>query len=318
MAVFASPQREKRVAQLAFVAPPIGAHINAVQDIYGRPGAPGYNMRHSVVWACEDLIASMLSTLQPWAFKLPPMGVSTPNPGQGGAGAAGTPVKVPNQPQILNEPAAGMDIQDWLYAATSALFRGNVYGSVLDRTPLGYPSQVELQDNSQVQVWKGPDGRPVYRFGGQMQDPATVWHRSIFRRAGQLTGMSILESARRAVQLGLNAEEFGNDFFEQGAHPSSLLTNEKLGDISQRDAATIKQKFMAAVHGSREPAVLTGGWNYQQVQVNPTDSQFLDTMSISDLKVCRYYRCPPEIIAVAISGQAITYANVEQRALDFL
>jgi HK97 family phage portal protein len=75
---------------------------------------------------------------------------------------------------------------------------------------------------------------------------------------------------------------------------------------------------MAAVHGSREVALLTGGWKYQQIQVNPTDSQFLGTLSASDLMVCRFHRVPPEIVACAITGSSITYANVEQRGLDFL
>jgi HK97 family phage portal protein len=64
--------------------------------------------------------------------------------------------------------------------------------------------------------------------------------------------------------------------------------------------------------------VMTGGWKYQQVQVSPTDSQFIDTMGISDLKVCRYFRVWPEMVSVPIQGSSITYANVEQRALDFL
>jgi HK97 family phage portal protein len=327
MAVFSGPRertaagrpQERRVAQLAFIEPPIGANIQAVQDIFGRPGSPAANMRHSAVFACEDLIASMMGMLQPWAFKLPPNGVPTPNPGQGGTGqAADPPVKLPVQPQILNVPAAGMDIGDWLYAGTLALIRGNVYGSVADVTRLGYPSQIELQDNARVAVRQLPNGMPEYKFRGQVQDNATVWHRAMFRGPGQLTGMSIMELARRSIQLGLNAEEFANGFFEEGAHPSSLLLNDSTEKMTQTQASTVKQKFMAAVHNSREPAVLTGGWKYQQIQVNPTDSQFLDTLSMSDLMVCRFHRVPPELVAVAISGSSITYANVEQRGLDFL
>jgi hypothetical protein len=34
--------------------------------------------------------------------------------------------------------------------------------------------------------------------------------------------------------------------------------------------------------------------------------------------VCRFHRVPPEIVACAITGSSITYANVEQRGLDFL
>jgi HK97 family phage portal protein len=329
MAVFAGPReraaagrpQERRVAQLAFIEPPIGANIQAVQDIYGRPGAPAANMRHSAVWACQDLIASMMSMLQPWAFKTPPAGVATPNPGQGGTGQPTVPgVKVAVQPQILNEPAAGMDIGDWLYAGTLSLLRGNVYGSVVGQTPLGFPSQIELKDPGKCSVRQLADGTVQYKFSGKVQDSTQppVWHRSIFRGPGELTGASIMEFARRAIQLGLNAEQFANGFFEEGAHPSSILTNESTAQMSQKEAATIKQKFMAAVHGSREPALLTGGWKYQQIQVNPTDSQFLGTLSASDLMVCRFHRVPPEIVACAITGSAITYANVEQRGLDFL
>jgi HK97 family phage portal protein len=328
MAVFAGPRpreraaasrpgREQRIAQLSFVAPPVGAHINAVEELYGS-GSPEMAFRHSTVWACEDLLGSMMGMLQPWAFQLPATGVQTPTPGPGMGLTEETPQKVARQPQILNEPSADMDIGDFLYAATVSLSRGNTYGKIVNRDRLGYPSQIELQDNGKVQARRKADGSPEFKFGGQVQDPATVWHKTIFRPAGSMTGMSILYYAQQAVRLGLNAEEFGNGFFEDGAHPSGLLLNDSQDEFSQEDAQTVKQKFMAAVHGSREPAVMTGGWKYQQVQVSPTDSQFLDTQGLSDLKVCRFFRIWPEMVSVTMQGSNVTYANVEQRALDFL
>jgi len=325
MAVFAGPReraadsraREERVASLAFIAPPIGARINAVQETFGV-GSTEQASYHDTVWACRDLIGSMMGMLQPWAFKLPPNGVPTPMPGPGMGQTADTPQKIVNQPRILNEPAADMDIGDWLYAATFALPQGNVYGSVEARDRLGYPTQIELQDNAKVLVRKLRDGSKEVRFDGQVQDPGTVWHKTIFRPPGHLTGLSILQYGQRAIRLGLNAEDFGSSFFEDGAHPSSILSNENASQMNQTDAQTIKQKFMAAVHGSREPAVLTGGWKYQQIQVNPTDSQFLDTQALSSLKVCRYFRVWPEMVSVTMQGSNVTYANVEQRALDFL
>jgi HK97 family phage portal protein len=327
MAVFAGPReraadsraREQRIAQLAFVAPPIGANIQAVQDIYGTPGSPAQNMRHSAVFACQDLISSTMGMLQPWAFELPLNGIPTPNPGQGGTGQpSDAPVKLPRQPQILNEPGASFDIGDWLYAGTMSLFRGDVIGQKVAYDPLGYPSQIELANPAQCAVRQLPDGTIAYKVRGQDQAPGSVWHRAVFRGPGDIRGASIMEFARRAIQMGLNAEEFINGFFEEGAHPSSVLMNDSQAQMSQADAQTVKQKFMAAVHGSREPAVLTGGWKYQQIQVSPTDSQFLGTLSQSDLMVCRFHRVPPEVVAVAISGSSITYANVEQRSLDFL
>ncbi len=326
MAVFAGPrqraaasrpQQEQRIASLAFVSPPIGAHIAAVQELYAV-GSPEQANYHATVWACSDLIASMMGMLQPWAFRLPGSGVRTPTPGAGVGMAAGSSQKLAVQPQILNEPAAGMDIGDWLYAATLAAIRGNVYGSVVARDRLGYPVQIELQDNNRVLVAKERDGSVTYKFGGQVQDPQTVWHRMMFRPPGHVTGMSLLQYSQRAVRLGLDAEDFASGFFAEGAHPSGILTNDSQAQMSQGDAATVKQKFMAALHGSREPVVMTGGWKFQQVQTNPNDSQFLATEQQVDLKVCRFFRVPPEIVAVAMSGGSITYANVEQRGLDFL
>jgi HK97 family phage portal protein len=310
--------REQRIAQLAFLAPPVGARINATQELFGSLGSPEQALTHSVSWSCSDLIASVMGMLQPWAFKLPGTGVRTPTPGPAMGLVTASPSKLANQPQILNEPAAGMDIGDWLYAGTFALTRGNVYGTVAARDRLGYPSQVELESNDKVQVRKLRDGTIEYRYGGQVQDPATVFHRSIFRLPGSVTGMSVLQYGQRSIRLGLNAEDFGNSFFEDGAHPTGVLLNDSQDEISQADAQTVKQKFVAALHGTREPVVLSGGWKYQQVQVNPTDSQFVDTQQLSDLKVCRFYRVPPEMVYAAVSGSSVTYSNVEMRALDFL
>lgn len=313
------PRRESRIAQLAFIEPPLGAGIQAVQDLYGAPGTPAASLRHSAVFACQDLIASMMQMLQPWAFEMPLSGVPTPNPGQGGTAATEEPGrKLSRQPQILNEPAASFDIGDWLYAGTMSLFQGDLFGQKVAWDPLGYPTQIELQKPSTTSVQKAGDGTRVYRFEGKVVDNSQVWHRAVFRGPGDLRGMNIMALARRAVQMGLNAEEFINGFFEEGAHPTSILTNDSTAEISQKASTSIKQKFMAAVHGSREPVVMTGGWKYQQIQVNPEDSQFLGTLSQSDLMTCRFHRVPPELVAVAISGSSITYANVEQRGLDFL
>ena len=212
-----------------------------------------------------------------------------------------------------------MDIGDWLYAGTYALVQGNVYGSVVARDRLGYPSQIELVDNGRVQVRRLADGSKEVKYGGQVQDPATVWHKSMFRPPGSLTGLSVLQAAHRAMTLGVNAQDFGNGFFEEGAHPSALLLNESQAEMSQEDAQGIKQKFIAAVHGSREPVVMTGGWKYQQVQVNPSDSQFADTMG--DLG-SQGVPVSPGVAGDGgrrpMQGSSITYASVEQRALDFL
>src|SRR5690348_2621891 len=115
----AEPGREQR--SLTFIAPPIGAYTQALQD-YAAGDIEG-SMRAAAVWKCVDLIASMASLMTPQAFK--------------GAGIGqGTSSLVANQPPIVVQPSADADIADFIYMGTaSLLLRGNVYGRILERGP---------------------------------------------------------------------------------------------------------------------------------------------------------------------------------------
>jgi phage portal protein BeeE len=73
---------------------------------------------------------------------------------------------------------------------------------------------------------------------------------------------------------------------------------------------------IASIQG-REPSVLTGGMKYEQIQVSPNESQFLETQKYNVAQISRIFGVPPEMIA-AEAGNSMTYANVEQRSLDFL
>jgi HK97 family phage portal protein len=141
----------------------------------------------------------------------------------------------------------------------------------------------------------------------------------MYRFPGSPLGMSPLQYAAKVTRIGLNAQQFGNQYFEDGGHPTGVLTNDTVKLVSQDDARTLKQRFMEALRGSREPVVMGGGWKYTKVQINPDESMFLETQKLSDTQVCRYMgRVPPELIGAASEGSAITYANVEQRAMHFL
>ncbi len=294
---------EKRA--LTFLSPPIGAYTQALQDV--SSGDPEGAMRHSAVWACADLIASCMSMLTPWAY-------------EGDAVGVGESIRVANQPDILMQPSADADIYDFTYMGTmSRLVRGNEFGQIVATDRMQRPVQVELENPMVVHPRKLGNGTYEYKFRDQVIPAARLWHKTMYRFPGSPLGMNPLQYAARTTRLGLNAEHFGAQYFEDGGHPSAILSNEKLDEISQEDAQTFKQRFMAALRGSREPVVVAGGWKYDKIQITPDESQFLDTQKLSDSKVCRYMgRVPPELIGAASEGQNITYANVEQRAMHFL
>jgi HK97 family phage portal protein len=96
------------------------------------------------------------------------------------------------------------------------------------------------------------------------------------------------------------------------------LTNKNANKISQDQAQRVKEAFLAATHGTREPVVMGGGWDYSQIQINPSDSQFLDLMQFGGTDICRFFGMNPSLAGHGTPGGSITYQNVEQQLLDFL
>jgi HK97 family phage portal protein len=128
--------------------------------------------------------------------------------------------------------------------------------------------------------------------------------------------MSPIEYAAESIGLNLAARKFGAGFFGDGGHPSAILAPER--DPGEDGAKAMKQGFIAATRGNREPVVMPQSVKYTPIQVNPEESQFLESQRFSVEDICRFFGVPPEMIGAASSGSSVTYANREQRAVDFL
>jgi HK97 family phage portal protein len=222
---------------------------------------------------------------------------------------------LPDLPPILRQPAAGWSLPDFLYAAlASLLVRGNTYGLIVDRAGAGLlPSQVELLAPERVGV--ETNDRTIWRIDGQEVDPASIWHVKAFTAPGQLLGLSPIQHARQAIGLGLGAEKFASQFFGESAIPSGLLTTDQR--ITHENAMELKERWKFSHGGHRDIAVLGDGARFQAITIPPEQAQFLETTRANVATIARYFGVQPELIG-AESGGSLTYANVEQRALDFL
>jgi HK97 family phage portal protein len=291
-----SPPREVRQA---FPEPIIAPYPGA--SFGGDGGAPSMAsaMQVSAVWACVRLLADTVSMMPVSAFTLNKAGVRVPI----------------DMPPLLKRPSADADMPDWLYMlVTSLMLRGNAYGRIVERDSNMYPTQIELMDPESVTPRSNNAGGIEYLVNGQVLDAKNVHHQRAYRMAGSPVGMSPISFAARQINTDAAISQFAYAFFRDGAHPSSILSTDQ--DFAPDQARTIKDRFQAAVTG-REPAILTGGLTYQQVQISPEESQFLATQKFGVASIARIFGVPPEMIA-SESGNSMTYANVEQRSLDFL
>jgi HK97 family phage portal protein len=258
---------------------------------------PTTAMQHSAVWACVNLIAGSISTLPLAAYR------------------EGERNPLPALPPILRQPSATMNLPEFIYATLQALLtRGNTFGLIVDRAGAGLlPSQVELLANDRVTV--EANDRIKIRVDGQEVDPASIWHVKAFTTPGQVLGLSPIGHARQAIGLGVAAEKYAAKFFGESAIPSGVLTSDQ--DIKQDRAEQLKARWRQSHGGNRDIAVLGNGARFQAVTIAPEEAQFLETTRANVATIARYFSVQPELIG-GESGGSLTYANVEQRATDFL
>lgn len=199
--------------------------------------------------------------------------------------------------------------------------RGNVYGLPLARDPrTGQPTVIDLQHPDDVGVVPKSDDPTQATFTVRGKQVTDLWHQRCYPTPGRLSGLSPIALHATTISQGLYAQNFGAQWFLDGAHPSAILTNKDVQEkeIDQGTARQIKAKFIAAVRGTREPVVLGNGWEYQQIQIAPAESQFLETQEYTAAECARIYGPGmPEVLGYKV-GNSMTYANIEQRAIDLL
>jgi HK97 family phage portal protein len=266
-------------------------------------------LRLSTAWACINLIARSVSTMPVDVVRY---------------GADGSRIEVA-QPSLIREPAPGQTWAQWSNALmVSQLTRGNAYAKVLDTDALGrYPTSLELIHPDHV-TWKAEK----YRGAGTMETPyvdgipqtlwplGDFWHLPAFTVPGSRVGLSPIAYAKEAIGTGIAAEKFAGRWFGADGHPSSIIYSDK--ELNQAQSEAIKDAFLNATQGNRRPAVMGSGLKYETIQIAPEESQFLESQRFSVEQVARFFGVAPEMIGAATQGSSLTYANREQRTLDFL
>lgn len=265
------------------------------------------SLQKVAVWSSVDLIAGLASQLPLHEYR---------------EGPDGTSVRINSDVAILDDPEGrGYGVGDWVYQyLTSKLLRGNVYGRELGMSSdTGRPDQIVLYHPDDV-IGSQDRYTGAIRWRVEGRDlPAGVpmWHRRSYPLPGQLLGQSPIARHVGSITQGIASTRFGVQFFTDGAHPSSMLTNDQV-EIDQPKALEVKARYMSTVYGTREPLVLGRGWVHKPLSVLPNESQFLETQKFTGAECCRIFGpCLAEMLGYETGG-SMTYQTIEQRSIDLL
>ncbi|MBD3931933.1 phage portal protein [Streptomyces chumphonensis] len=254
------------------------------------------------VWSACDLIASLVSELPVGVFR-----------------GMGEDAKKLGTPWWLEDPdGSGYGLEDWRYQVVmSWLLRGNLFGEELQRAAAGFRQQMRLFHPDEISGWM-EQGEVRWAVGGQqVTDLRSFVHRRVNPLPGVVLGLSPVRLHATTIGLHLTGARFGLQWFQDGAHPNAILRNTEVS-LDDDKVRTAKDRFLAALRGSREPVVFGKGWEYETIQVAPEESQFLQTQGYSAAECARIFGPGIAEILGYETGGSMTYANIQDRELTLL
>ena len=293
MSLFTRPERRAVSYQDVWGSggpwPPTGGTAVTVEQAIGV----------AAVFSCVDLLAGSIAAMPLHAFR----------------DQDGVKERVSPGPRLVNDPSQVLAPDEWVYAAVaSLLLAGNAYGFVMAESG-GWPSQVEWQNPASVSVDE-ERGRVKYTVAGVPVPAERMVHvRHGLIRPGHLLGYSPIQKLPVPIKTAVEAARYEMGWFTDGAHPSAVLATDQ--PVNQDQARTIKDRFMEALRGRREPVVLGAGVRYQSVQAGPAESASTTVKQAIATEVANAFHVPPELVGGSAGG-SMTYQNVEawQRNLE--
>lgn len=276
------------------------------QDVWGTGGdwddaaaKAGDAMALSAVIACVNLRANIIGQLPLDAYR---------------AGPDGSSLRVARQPQLIANPNPKITRSIWLrQMSVSRDLWGNAIGLIVGRDAAGYPATVEWL-NPQTVRFDESAGRLAATINASPVPVADLLIIPSFVVPGSQVGIAPLRRTG-LVELNRRAQDFGADWFRNGAVPSMVVRSDQ--ELTAAQAQQISDR-MTSRWRARKPAVIGAGLTVDQFAVKADESQFLETLRHVQVDICQVFGVPPEEIGIATAGSSVTYANREQRVQQIL
>lgn len=267
-------------------------------------------MRFSAVWACIRVLSETLATCNLHLYQKFPDGTRER--------AIGHPLyDVVHNVAFPNRQTAYYFKETSL---THILLTGNSYAQIIHNNA-GQVIALNLLPPNTVQPKIDKKTGDMYYLVRLMNGTqVTLLADEVLHMAGLgydgYLGYSPIKMAKQAITLGLSAEEFGENFFANGANPSGVLQHP--GILSKDAQERLKQTFEEKYSGnenSGKTMILEEGLEYKSISIPPEDAQFIETRKFQIEEIARIYRVPMHLIQ---SLDRATNNNIEHQSLEFI
>lgn len=175
-------------------------------------------------------------------------------------------------------------------------------------------------------VWKKQGGRRVKRYvfphpttGVRTEvGDADMIHTWALEVPGLDRGLGPIGHAKAALTGTIDLREYADRWFREEAVDGVLSSDQPI----DREAAKNAKKLWYEPN-PEDPAgprirVMGRGLKYDPIMLRPDEAQWLEAQNFGILDVSRIFGVPPEYLAAAVDGTAMTYSNLVMIDTQFL
>lgn len=284
-----------------------GNGVNILGFLGGGKHTPSTEMSLSTVYRCVKVISESVAMLPINLYEV-----------DGEASRRLTPGDSPIASMLAFAPDSRMTRFTFLSSVVrSMLLRGNAYAYILrsgGKVSLQFihPDRVELRKK------KDEHDMPyvLYDVKGfdRLLDASEVMHFVNFSADG-LEGESVLEHARRTLNIAHNSDDQAEAYYSGNGLPSGVLsiTGARLTKEQREQNYRVWEERMTNNPGG--VVILEGNQTYTPINISAADRQLLEVRQFEVADICRFFGCSP---VKAFDLTHSSYSTVEAMQLEFL
>ena len=263
----------------------------------------------SATWGCVNF----------WAGNIASLPLSVMRPGVGGVA-----VEDANHPLywlLHDSPNYDQSAYDfWEFMVASIELTGNAYAEITRRNGGVITSLTPVRPDV-MRVARNGAGVIMYSWrdtsGEHSVEQSAMLHIRGFG-GNPLGGLSPLTACRLAFASAITTDRAAATVFANGVRPSGVMGTDKLLSPEQREVLEqlLQEKFVGALNAGR-PMLLDNGVKWEQLSIDPTDAQMLESRRFGVEEVCRIFEVDPHLVGQTV-GNSTLGSSIDSQTLSVM
>lgn len=205
-------------------------------------------------------------------------------------------------------------------ALRDRLLYGNFYAQIIK---VGKTLELHPLDPRSVEASFDENNNPEYKVSftdaNRMGRTRTFPKEEIFHFRGQLsedniTGLSIIQSAKASIGLSIATQDFGSRLFKNGAEFKHVFIHpQELSEAAHTNLQNSFSKYQG--EGQHGTLILEEGMTVVPISMSPEDSQFLETRKFQRAEIASMFNIPLHKIG-DLSDAAFSNITSQERSFQ--